>query len=205
MSATEHFDQAAAHWDEAPRRLDLARAVAETIARRIPLSRALDVLDYGCGTGLLGLALRARVGSLTGADTSPGMLEVLGQKVREQGLANVRTLRLDPADPLAGAGDFHLIVSSMTLHHVPDLAPLARCLHAHLRPGGWVALADLEREDGSFHDDSEGVFHPGFEREELQALLADAGFTDIRIETAARMPKHGREYPVLLATGRKAG
>jgi tRNA (cmo5U34)-methyltransferase len=204
MSETNRFDEAAATWDEQPRRVKLARAVADEIARQIHLSLDLDVLDFGCGTGLLTLALQPLVRSVTGADTSAGMLDVLRTKVREMGLANVGTILLDPAEPLSLGTRFHLIVSSMALHHVADVTPLLRQFHEHLHPGGRVALADLDREDGSFHEDSRGVFHLGFERSELQARVATAGFVDVGATTAVVTSKAGHDYPVFLITGNRA-
>jgi tRNA (cmo5U34)-methyltransferase len=204
MSETNRFDEAAATWDEQPRRVKLARAVADEIARRIRLSRDLDVLDFGCGTGLLTLALQPLVRSVTGADTSSGMLEILRTKVRELGVANVGTILLDPEGPLSLDARFHLIVSSMALHHVADLAPLFRRFHEQLHPGGRVALADLDREDGSFHEDPRDVHHLGFERSELQALLAAAGFVDLGATTAMVTSKAGHDYPVFLITGHRA-
>ncbi len=205
MSGTNRFDQAAATWDEQPRRVQLARAVADEIARRIHLSHDMNVLDFGCGTGLLTLALQPLVRSVTGADASSGMLDVLRQKVQAQGLANVETILLDPEVPLSLDARFHLIVSSMALHHVADLAPLFGRFHKQLEPGGRVALADLDREDGSFHEDARGVFHLGFERSELRTLLAAAGFVGLDVTTATITRKENRDYPVFLITGRRPG
>jgi tRNA (cmo5U34)-methyltransferase len=205
VSDTNRFDEAAATWDEQPRRVKLARAVADEIARQIHLSRDLDVLDFGCGTGLLTLALQPLVRSVTGADTSSGMLDVLRKKVHELGLANVGTTLLNPEAPLSLGTRFHLIVSSMALHHVADLAPLFRRFHEQLQTGGRVALADLDREDGSFHEDPRDVHHPGFERSELQLLLAAAGFVDLGATTATITSKGSHNYPVFLITGHKAG
>ncbi|MGD1149088.1 MAG: class I SAM-dependent methyltransferase [Thermoanaerobaculaceae bacterium] len=204
VSDTNRFDQAAATWDEQPRRVKLARAVADEIERRIHLSRDIDVLDFGCGTGLLTLALQPLVRSVTGADSSSGMLDVLRQKAQAQGLAHVGTILLDPKEPLSLSARFHVIISSMALHHVADLAPLFMWFHEQLHPGGSVALADLDREDGSFHEDPRGV-HLGFERSELRALLAGAGFVDLGATTAIVTRKGDRDFPVFLITGRKDG
>jgi hypothetical protein len=51
-----------------------------------------------------------------------------------------------------------------------------------LRPGGRLALSDLDTEDGSFHDpDAEGIHHLGFDRDRLRGSrssgFADVGFT----------------------------
>lgn len=205
VSDTNRFDEAAATWDEEPRRVELARAVADEIVRRIELSPAMDVLDFGCGTGLLTLALQPLVRSVTGADSSSGMLDVLRRKVRVGRLANVQTTLLDPEAPLSLDGRFDLIVSSMALHHVPDLAPLFGRFRQHLRSGGRVALADLDPEDGSFHEDPRGVHHLGFERTAMQALLAASGLVDLTATTAGVTKKEKREYSVFLVTGRVPG
>lgn len=203
MSDTNRFDQAAASWDQEARRVELALAVAAEIARRTSLSREIDVLDFGCGTGLLTLALQPHVRRVSGADTSSGMLGQLKQKLEARGLSNVEAILLDGDAPLALDARFDLVVSSMALHHVADLPALFARFHALLRAGGRIALADLDREDGSFHEDATGVFHPGFDRGELQSLLAAAGFVDLAATTAAVTRKGDRDYPVFLISGRR--
>lgn len=205
MTGSERFDRAAATWDAEERRVLLARGVAEASARRCALPTGLDVLDFGCGTGLVALALAPLVKSVTGADTSRGMLDVFEGKARERGLGSVRSVLLPPGPPPALPQRYDLVVSSMTLHHVPDLAPLFAWFGAQLRPGGRVALADLDLEDGTFHDDGAGVVPLGFVREPFAALLAGAGFVDVAVETAAVTRKGDRFYPVFLATGRRTG
>jgi 2-polyprenyl-3-methyl-5-hydroxy-6-metoxy-1,4-benzoquinol methylase len=202
MPGTEHFDQAAATWDLAERRVALAHAVAEAIAARVTLSKALSVLDFGCGTGLVTLELGPKVGAMAGADTSPGMLKTLSEKAEAQGLAlQLLSLNTDGVTDLGGPYD--LIVSSMTLHHVPNVPALFRQFMQHLRPGGQVALADLDEEDGSFHEDGVGYHHQGFHREKIQAWLEAAGFLEVYLETAAVTCKEGKNYPIFLATARK--
>jgi cyclopropane fatty-acyl-phospholipid synthase-like methyltransferase len=158
MPGTEHFDQAAATWDLAERRVALAHAVTEAIAARVPLSREQSVLDFGCGTGLVTLELGPKVGTMAGADTSPGMLKTLAEKAKAQGLT-LHLLSLNTDWPTELGGPYDLIVSSMTLHHVPDVPALFHQFERHLQPGGQVALADLDEEDGSFHEDGVGYHH----------------------------------------------
>jgi 2-polyprenyl-3-methyl-5-hydroxy-6-metoxy-1,4-benzoquinol methylase len=202
MTDTTRFDQAAATWDLAERRVLLARGVAAAIAARVPLTRTMKVLDFGCGTGLVTLVLGPKVGSITGADTSTGMLDTLAEKAAAQGI----TLELKPlgSDGLADlGGPYDLIVSSMTLHHIADVPALFRRFLQHLAPGGQVALADLDEEDGSFHEDAAGVYHQGFSRNTIQAWLEAAGYGQIHVETAMITSKAGTDYPVFLATARR--
>lgn len=201
LDATRDFDAAAPTWDEAPRRVQLARDVAAAMLRAIPFRSDMNVLDYGCGTGLVTLHLRPHVARITGADTSRGMLDVLAGKVRDLGLDGVETHLLDSATPWPGR--FHAVVSSMTLHHVEHLEPLFQAFHDHLEPGGYVALADLDTEDGTFHENPAGVFHQGFERPLVLDLLVRAGFVEASASTAATVPKGDHAYSVFLACARR--
>lgn len=202
------FDKAATTWDDEPRRVKLAGDVARTVIREVGLSPDMNVLDYGCGTGLVTLQLQPYVGSVTGADTSRGMLEVLRRKIRESGLANVSAVLIDTDKEIPVEGKFNLVVSSMTMHHIQDVETLFRKFHNLLLPGGRLCVADLDAEDGSFHSDTTGVAHFGFDRREVRSMLGNAGFEDIREVTASVIVKDSdseaqRAYPVFLMTARK--
>jgi 2-polyprenyl-3-methyl-5-hydroxy-6-metoxy-1,4-benzoquinol methylase len=202
------FDKEAAQWDANPGRVKLAHDVADAIIREVSPTREMDALDFGCGTGLVTLRLQPLVRTITGMDSSEGMLAVLGSKVRGQGLVNVRTLFTNLETGGKVSGRYHLIVSSMTLHHVPDPAGLITQLSGALLPGGTLAVADLDSEDGSFHGDNTGVLHLGFDRARIRGLFEQAGLTAVREVTAAvvikEIEKKGRrEFPVFLLIGKK--
>jgi ubiquinone/menaquinone biosynthesis C-methylase UbiE len=202
------FNREAAQWDANPGRVKLANDVADAVLGTGILAPDMDALDFGCGTGLVTLRLQPLVKTITGVDSSAGMLEVLRNKVKTGGLTNVRVRLVDfeKGDRIEGA--FDLIVSSMTLHHVPDTAALFRQWYGLLVPGGRLCFADLDSEDGSFHGDNTGVFHLGFARSKLKALLQEACFHDVQDTTAATMAKDvpgegKKEFPVFLITARK--
>ena len=65
-SEKRDFDAAAATWDENPGRVKVAHDVARAIRETVKLMPDLDVLDFGCGTGLLTLQLQPSVGTITG-------------------------------------------------------------------------------------------------------------------------------------------
>lgn len=193
------FDVVAATWDEEPRRVQLAADIAAAIKESVPLSTAWDGMDYGCGTGLLTLNLASGLGSIVGMDSSQGMVDRLNAKCSAAGIQNTHAVRCDLEQGEIPAGPFHLVTSAMALHHIPEIVPLLVSLRGLLHPGGWIALADLETEDGSFHDDQTGVFHHGLSREELEEFLTQAGFGSISVRSVATVRKHEQLYPVLLA------
>jgi 2-polyprenyl-3-methyl-5-hydroxy-6-metoxy-1,4-benzoquinol methylase len=200
------FDKEAAHWDMPPR-IKLAQDIAQAIAKYIPLGREMDILDFGCGTGLLSLALKPRVRSVTGMDTSAGMLDAFNKKIASSGTAGVSTLQLDPEKEILIPGRYNLIVSNMTLHHIPEVSRLFKAFCGALLPGGYIALSDLDAEGGQFHGDPQGVFHNGFVRQEIGALLGEAGFIGVEIKDATQITRPGRDgvmrtFGIFLAVGR---
>ncbi len=203
-----NFDIEAAKWDSNPGRVKLANDVADAIIRVANLRPDMEVLDFGCGTGLVTLRLCPFVKSIVGADSSSGMLEALQVKVKHQQLTNVYTQLVDFEEGQKVTGTFNLVVSSMTAHHVPETPALVRMWYDLLNPGGHVCFADLDTEDGTFHSDNTGVFHFGFDREKLKLLLSDTGFTDISDITAATVVRDvegvgKKEFPVFLIEAKR--
>jgi ubiquinone/menaquinone biosynthesis C-methylase UbiE len=198
------FDERAPDWDT-PRRIARAEEAAGTIEAAIDIPPGCRAIEVGAGTGLLGLALRPRLGSLVLADTSDGMLAEADRKIRGGHLEDVRTVHFDVATdaPPAGA-PFDLVVSLLLLHHVKDTTAALAGMHRLLAQGGQIAAIDLDIEDGSFHSpEAEGVHHHGFDRERLAGLARDVGFLDVRVGDGHPIDDEGRRYPMFLLTARR--
>jgi 2-polyprenyl-3-methyl-5-hydroxy-6-metoxy-1,4-benzoquinol methylase len=202
------FDEKARSWDEEPRRVATGMAIARAVEAKLDGNERPRLMDYGCGTGLCSLPLAGRCSSVLGVDSSSEMLARLEAKARAAGLEHVTTRRHDlTAEPLAGV-EFDVILCAMTLHHVREIGPLLRRFCSMLTPGGLLALADLDKEDGSFHQDTRGVEHHGFDRDWIRQQLQAAGFAQASFETAYDIEKPGpsgepRRFPVFLATARR--
>ncbi len=207
MPGTSRFDEAARNWDTPPR-VEIARAVFRAITDRGLVALGTRALDFGAGTGLLALALSEVATAVTALDTSGEMLHVLGEKLAAGGVANVRTVHADLSAGETIDGKYDLIASSMSLHHVRETAALLSSFHALLAPGGRIALADLDREDGTFHSDNTGVEHFGFDRVEIIRLAEAAGFSDLACDIihTVKRERDGvmRGYDIFLLTGTRA-
>lgn len=203
-----NFDEEAEQWDARPQRVQLAKDVADAILGQLSQTTNLDVLDFGCGTGLLTLQLQPLVHSITGLDSSSGMLDVLNRKIANLKLANARTVLCDVEQGQKLPGRYDLVVSSMTLHHVSLILPLLERFFDVLVPGGRLCIADLDVEQGRFHADNTGVFHCGFDRETLCASLMQAGFHRVSAQTATDIVKPDAQqqptrFSVFLISGEK--
>ncbi len=193
-----HFDQNANKWDE-PGKIKLMKTLAEKAMDQLSLSTPLDILDFGCGTGLFGLEFAPYFRSLMGIDTSQGMLDVFVQKT--QGHSEIKSLLLDlESEGQALLGQYDLILSSMAFHHLQNPALVLQKLKKGLRAQGRIAIVDLEKEDGSFHPDNigMGVKHFGFSKEEINLWAEEAGL-HCQIFPVHQLEKNQKTYSFFLA------
>jgi ubiquinone/menaquinone biosynthesis C-methylase UbiE len=200
------FDQKAQAWDAKPIRVERAQAVAEGIKAAVPLSPHMTALEYGCGTGLLSFALQPNLGPITLADSSSGMLAVLRDKIATANIKHMTPLPLDlMIDPLPSER-YHLIYTLLTLHHIPDTDRLLRAFYDLLDTPGTLCVADLDKEDGTFHED-EFHGHLGFDREEFAAQVKSIGFQSVHFSTVFHMIKEvqgvTKDFPIFLMVARK--
>ncbi len=209
--SADKFNREASQWDENPQRRAVALGVAQAIIVAVKPGKTVRALEFGCGTGLVSMEIAQFVKRLSAIDTSPEMLAVLQEKIIRSGITNIETscinLSASSETPFEGK-QFELIYSSMTLHHIDDTAAFLNSISALLFPGGIVALADLDLEDGLFHDDPNEKVHYGFGRVELAALLHGAGLQVTSFETIYTVRKTNRTgisaaYPVFLVTATK--
>lgn len=205
MEPVNRFDDRAATWDDDPAHLERAQVVAHAIRRAIPLDVTVRVLEYGAGTGLVSQALRDTVGPITMVDTSVGMRNVMEGKIAAGAITDARVWDLDLASPsLEVPGEhFDLVVTVLTLHHVPQLGPLLANFASLLADGGRLAIVDLDEEDGTFHADGFDGHH-GFDHAALAGEIAEAGFTDVSFQRCHEIVRDGRTYPLFLATAIRA-
>ncbi|WP_031088853.1 class I SAM-dependent methyltransferase [Streptomyces sp. NRRL WC-3549] len=184
-------------------------------------------LGAGTGTGTFALLERFPAARVTAVDTSPDMLDRLTAAARERGLADrLSTLEADAAEGLPGLAGADLVWASAALHHFGDPAASLAAIRAALRPGGLLAVAEMDGVPRFLPDDAVPE-RPGLEgrlRSALDALhteqvphlgddwgahLAEAGFAvelahAEDLELRAPLPEGAGLY-AHLALGRIAG
>jgi ubiquinone/menaquinone biosynthesis C-methylase UbiE len=147
-----------------------------------------QVLDVGCGTGTLALAVARRVtttGRVVGIDPSAEQI------ARARAKAARRHIPTTPVDFQIGVIEqlpfpdrtFNVVFSTLMMHHLP--APLKRQglveIARVLKPGGRVVIADFTRKQ-----DRQGRaarFHAGGSSlQELATLVEDVGFSQVDAE-----------------------
>lgn len=200
------FDTRAKQWDENPLHLQRTQAIALAMRERLPLSKSMRSLEVGCGTGLLSFELREELGPITLADTSAGMLEVLREKIIARGATSMEPRLLDLSVDKLPAESFDMVYLQMALHHIPDVEGILRTFYELLAPGGYLAVADLVVEDGSFHGHGfEG--HHGFDPLALAQQVAAPGFLEVESETVYQLQREidgqVQLFPIFLMTARK--
>ncbi len=192
-----HFNIGANKWDSEDK-VARAQLMANKIKEEIDLNKKFDILDFGCGTGLLGLEFLEHAKSLVGIDNSSGMLAVFDEKVET--LPHVSSLNINLENESLDK-EFDLIVSSMTFHHLDRPSEVIQTFSKMLNKGGKIFIIDLESEDGSFHPDNRGmgVKHFGFSREDLSMWSAEANL-EVDIKTISSIDKNQRTYSLFMAS-----
>jgi cyclopropane fatty-acyl-phospholipid synthase-like methyltransferase len=198
----DHFAAKAATYEQTASRVDNVASIADAIREQVRLDRSMHIMDFGSGTGLLLERIAAHVGRITAVDVSAAMNAELRAKLRRLP-CEVEILPVD-LERAALDRQFDGIISSMTMHHIENVEAMFGRFHGMLEHGGFIAIADLEQEDGTFHTEDTGIHHFGFARADLEKLAAEAGFERVRTHAASVIRKDERDYPVFLLTAVRA-
>lgn len=109
-----------------------------------------DVIDVGCGGGILAESMAARGARVTGIDLAGKALKVAELHGLESGVT-VRYQQISAEDMAANEPESRDVVTCMEmLEHVPDPASTVAACARLARPGGWVFFSTLNRNPKSF-------------------------------------------------------
>jgi len=197
------FDAKARDWDKNQHYIDRSEAVAKAMLQTIPFKKNMKALEYGSGTALLSFALKDKFEEIVLMDNSKEMTAVTAEKIADQNIKNMTPLFFD-LEHQDYSGSFDIIYNQLVMHHVNDIDTMLTKFHSLLNTGGYLAIADLFAEDGSFH--GEGFTgHLGFDVAHLSDKLRAIGFTNIKHQKCYSIEKtdeegNKTEYPIFLLT-----
>lgn len=161
----------------------------------------LDVADFGCGTGTLSVAIARWARQVWAIDQNPEALAQAKERSAREGRTNIHFLCEDLHRLSLPAGERDLIVISQSLHHVESPAAVLTEAARLLKPGGKLVVLELMPHEERWVLERLGHKHLGFDPEQLEAALAEAGFQSITRETHAR--DGASPFRVFLLTGVK--
>lgn len=199
------FETLAKELDSKPIRVQNAMTFVDKIKEMIQVDiKNFNLLDYGCGSGLVSFGFAKDVQIIDGYDYFKGMLEIYNIKTSKMGFENINGVFHDINKEHLKLNQYDLAVANMTMHHrnsVDDfVAKLANCL----KKNGQLFIADLCKEDGTFHSDNTDVVHFGFEIDDIKSSFEKAGLKNISVSVLQTIEKSAKSYDVFFATGRKS-
>lgn len=201
------FDIKAEGWDMNPMHFERSEAIAKQILERIPLRPWMKGMEFGAGTGITSFLLKDHLNKITMMDNSPEMVRVMNQKIKSSGASNLSASCFDLEKSPFSDEKFDLILTQMVLHHVNDVKDIIGKFFYMLNPGGYLAVADLYPEDGSFHG-GDFTGYKGFDTGALSLLLEEKGFRNIHSNrcftiTKQISPEEIKKFDLFLLTANK--
>lgn len=172
-----NFNELAKNWDT-EQRIKRAEVISTEIESYMG-SGPLEVMEFGCGTGLVSFNLKNKIAQFLLVDSSDAMIDEVKRKISEANVTNVQTY-CGELGTLESDQKFDVIYTSMTCHHIKDIQTTINLLTTFLKKNGKLVIVDLLPDDGTFHSlNPEFDGHNGFSIAEMTAILEKAGLTDI--------------------------
>ena len=202
-----HFDDKAATWDDDPGHVERAKIIAQKLLKVISEKKIKTALEYGSGTGQLSFEMKDLIQDITLMDESEKMTEVTIQKCKDSHVESLYPIQYDLLTEPLPKERYDLIFSLLTMHHIEDIEAIFTKFNELLNTGGLLAIIDLEKEDGFFHD-YEFHGHRGFDRKELEQTIISGGFNPFHYEVCYTIEKEmddgeKKGYPLFLLVAEK--
>jgi SAM-dependent methyltransferase len=109
----------------------------------VPEDEQSSWLDVACGPGVISRAMASRVGSVSGVDLTPAMIEEAERRAGEEGIDNVSFALGDATALDLPDASFDGAITRLSLHHIPAPARVVAEMARLVRPGGSVVVSDL--------------------------------------------------------------
>ena len=142
-------------YDNTLGKTDFHRKLLDLIVVELKLKNGEEVLDIGCGTGLLSLKLLEKKDcSITAIDNSVEMMAIFKDKIKRLKLDSNITCQFMDADHIRFKKHlFDKAVSSVALHHIKNKQRPLATVHKILKPGGVFIIGEIDMDTTGSHND----------------------------------------------------
>ncbi|MWV46255.1 methyltransferase [Paenibacillus sp. HJL G12] len=178
MGNTDKFEMIANIYDT-PERIQIAKVSSDAIREYLIDTKSKNAIDFGCGTGLVGMNLLNDFNSVLFLDTSPNMVNQIKQKISDFNIQNADTLCFD--FETEGLSDLRAdyIFMAQVLLHIDDVEFVLSRLFDVLNEGGHLLIVDFNKNENIVSD----IVHNGFHQEELTDIMKKIGYGHIQSKT----------------------
>lgn len=171
------FEEMAERYDT-PQRAEVAGVLAAEIRKHVNGDEK-SAMDFGCGTGLVGLPLADTFGHIWFVDTSPKMIGLVEKKIEAAGLKNTSVLCGNLLEGPLPAISVDYIFMAQVLLHIPNTELVFNRMYPLLNAGGHLLIVDFDKDDSIQSDE----IHNGFVQAELADMAKQAGFAEASAQT----------------------
>jgi ubiquinone/menaquinone biosynthesis C-methylase UbiE len=178
MGNTDKFEMIANIYDNSER-IQIAKVSSDAIREYLVDAKSKKAIDFGCGTGLVGMNLLNDFNSMLFLDTSQNMINQIKQKLSDLNIQMVDTLCFD--FERSGKSDLHAdyIFMAQVLLHINDIELVLSRLYDVLNEGGHLLIVDFNKNEEIFSD----MVHNGFDQVELTDIMTKIGYRNIKSKT----------------------
>jgi ubiquinone/menaquinone biosynthesis C-methylase UbiE len=178
MGNTDKFEMIADIYDT-PERVQIAKVSSVAICECLVDAKSKNAIDFGCGTGLVGMNLLNNFKSIMFLDTSQNMINQMKKKISGSNIQNADTLCFDFEKE--GRSDLHAdyIFMAQVLLHINDGELVLSKLYDVLNVGGHLLIVDFDKNEKIVSD----MVHNGFDQVKLTDIMTKIGYRDIQSKT----------------------
>lgn len=178
MGNLEKFEMLADVYDSTER-IQIAKISSDAIREYLVDTKNKKAIDFGCGTGLVGMDLLDKFSSIIFLDASQSMINQITRKITDLNIQNADTVYFDFEKEIGSNLNADYIFMAQVLLHISDIKLILSKLYEVLNENGHLIIVDFNKNKKIVSD----LVHNGFDQEELAEIMTEIGYKNIQSKT----------------------